>query len=171
MSKELKDIHKFVDFARKDLKLTSLPNISFVGHEEDKKNAFGHSIGNDITIRIADRHPIDIMRTIAHELIHYKQHSQGKKSEQMKEDEANALAGRVMRNFDTTHPEVFKDKPVKEDIASTVPANAMGASSSTHGTGGIDTFDPLLIGKTLKRKKLSDIIGPSAMRKDKRRDK
>ena len=55
-------------------------------------------------------------------------------------------------------------KPVKEDgeFVSNVPANAMGGSSSTAGTGGIDTFDPLLKkGKKLRnmitRKTLSDL--------------
>lgn len=44
---------------------------------------------------------------------------------------------------------------IKEDAyASNVPANAIGTSSSTAGTGGIDTYDPLLkIRKMLKRKK------------------
>lgn len=174
MSKQLKHLNKFIDFAKKELKLPSLPNIHFAGSEENKKDAFGHSQGNDITIRINDRHPIDVMRTIAHELTHYHQNLKKEKGEQFREDEANALAGRIMRKFDTSHPEVFKDEEIDdlgEEMASTVPANAMGASSSTHGTGGIDIYDPLMhAGKTIKRKKLKDIIGPSAMRKDKRRD-
>ena len=45
---------------------------------------------------------------------------------------------------------------VKEDIgvattASAVPTNAMGQSSSTAGTGGVDTYDPLLTKKKLRR--------------------
>jgi hypothetical protein len=44
---------------------------------------------------------------------------------------------------------------IKEDgEGGGVPANAMGASSSTAGTGGIDTFDPLL----QKKKKLRNIV-------------
>ena len=44
---------------------------------------------------------------------------------------------------------------MKEDAyASTTPVNAMGTSSSTAGTGGVDTYDPLLkVRKMLKRKK------------------
>jgi hypothetical protein len=34
---------------------------------------------------------------------------------------------------------------------SAVPANAMGASSSSPGTGGIDLYDPLLFNKVLSR--------------------
>jgi hypothetical protein len=42
---------------------------------------------------------------------------------------------------------------LKED--GEVAANAMGNSSSTAGTGGIDTFDPLL---KKPKKKLRDIL-------------
>ena len=41
-------------------------------------------------------------------------------------------------------------------MESSIPVNFMGASSSTAGSGGIDTFDPKL--KLNKGKKLRDII-------------
>jgi hypothetical protein len=45
---------------------------------------------------------------------------------------------------------------INEDgTASAVPVNAMGGSSSTAGTGGIDTYDPLL---SKPKKKLRSII-------------
>jgi hypothetical protein len=44
---------------------------------------------------------------------------------------------------------------LKEDMGATaVPVNNMGTSSSTAGTGGIDTYDPLL----KRKKKLREII-------------
>lgn len=43
----------------------------------------------------------------------------------------------------------FKELVTENGVA----ANCMGASSSTPGTGAIDTFDPLLKKKPLKRKK------------------
>ena len=54
-------------------------------------------------------------------------------------------------------------KEIQEDGAgamvagtpSAVPVNSMGSSSSTAGTGGIDTFDPLL---QKNKKKLRSII-------------
>lgn len=49
-----------------------------------------------------------------------------------------------------------------DETESAVPANAMGGSSAIAGTGGIDTFDPLLVGmmkrKDNKPKKLRDIL-------------
>lgn len=48
---------------------------------------------------------------------------------------------------------------VKEDaMVSNVPVNAMGASSSTAGSGGVDTYDPLLKLRDGKKKKLRDIL-------------
>jgi hypothetical protein len=53
---------------------------------------------------------------------------------------------------------------ITEDAtASAIPANVMGTSSSTPGTGAIDTYDPLLKKKknlrsiVLKRKTLQDL--------------
>ena len=108
MQSVIKELQNFVKFAAKELSLSQLPKIHFVGAKENCKNAFGHSIGTDIFIRITERHPIDIMRTIAHELIHVKQAQMGKHGEQFKEDEANAIAGRIMRKYDTTYPNAFK---------------------------------------------------------------
>ena len=42
------------------------------------------------------------------------------------------------------------------ETESGVPANAMGGSSSTAGTGGVDTYDPLL--QAPKKKKLRSIV-------------
>lgn len=175
MSIQVEHLKMFIKFAAKELHLSSFPKIHFVGSSENAKCAFGHSIGKDITIRISERHPIDIMRTIAHELIHYKQNvNKAKNKEQFKEDQANAMAGRIMRKFDTTYPKVFKDKPIPahlKETESAVPANSMGASSSTHGTGGIDTYDPLLTAKVLKRKSLKDIIGQKILLKNIKKEK
>lgn len=43
-----------------------------------------------------------------------------------------------------------------EAMSSTIPGNFMGASSSTAGTGGIDTFDPILI--SLVRRSMPNLI-------------
>lgn len=160
MSVSMDHLNMFVDFAAKELGIEKLPKIHFVGDSENKNQAFGHTNTKDVYVRITERHPIDIMRTIAHELMHCKQ-KEG--NIQYKEDEANKMAGRIMRKFDTTHPDVFKDKAIKANMmeddgggmtTSALPANRMGFSSSTPGTGGIDTYDPLLKKKSkpIKRK-------------------
>jgi hypothetical protein len=49
---------------------------------------------------------------------------------------------------------------IKEDGIAPAPVNAMGGSSSTAGTGGIDTFDPLM----KKPKKLRDILSRKTLK-------
>jgi hypothetical protein len=151
------DVKKFVNFAAKHLGLTSLPKINFVGSSENSKNAFGHFLGTrrgtSITVRITGRHPIDVMRTLAHELIHYKQRVSGvRASEQMKEDEANALAGRIMREYDTTNPKAFKDQPImKEEMG----VAAMGGAVNNIGDKQIAMIDPLLM---KSKKKMTEVL-------------
>jgi hypothetical protein len=146
MSASLKYVKDFIRFAVKHIGLTTVPTIYLVGSSENKHNAFGHFLGtrkgSSITVRITERHPIDIMRTIAHELIHQHQTNRGfAKSEQMREDEANALAGRIMREYSNAYPHVFKAKPIgniREDGA------AMSTGAGISGSAGDpDPSNPL----------------------------
>ena len=158
-------LRHFIKFAANQLGLEKIPVVHFVGHEEDKHNAFGHfhHADNVIKVRAIDRHPLDVMRTVAHEMAHYKWRMMGKVGTNIpggeSENYAHAKAGEVMRKYDNAFPSEFKDKPIKEDGVGAVPANAMGGSSSTPATGGIDTFDPLVKGlrNVVRRKSLRDI--------------
>jgi hypothetical protein len=52
------------------------------------------------------------------------------------------------------------------ETESGAPANSMGSSSSIAGSGGIDTFDPLLKVGMLKRKKpLGSIVKTKSIRR------
>jgi hypothetical protein len=160
---DTKELKRFIQYAAKQLGLKKIPDIHFVGHEEDKNKAFGHFQHSDdaIKVRTVDRHPLDVMRTIAHEMSHYKWRLEGEIGDNVpggkSENYAHARAGEIMRNYDNSHPNMFKDKPIKEDGAfAGVATNAMGDSSSKAGTGAIDTVDKFLGNK--KKKKLSEII-------------
>ena len=135
MQGAIKELQNFVKFAAKELSLSKLPKIHFVGSTENSKSAFGHSVGSDIFIRVTDRHPIDIMRTIAHELIHVKQTQMGKHGEQFKEDEANAIAGRIMRKYDTSYPSAFKMRATSSNLKET--ESAIPASFKMNWTSAI----------------------------------
>lgn len=169
MTKSLKDVQHFIKFAADKLGIDQVPNIKFLAHEHDKKHSFGAYTPKDnhIVVRTLDRHPLDVMRTIAHELVHHKWKLEGKKADRTtgsaSENDANAKAGEIMRDYDDEHPNVFKDKPIQEsDGLGPSPVNSMGSSSSSPMTGGIDTFDPLLNPKKklrniVKRKTLEDL--------------
>lgn len=114
-------LEKFVPIVMDVLKLDKFPEIKFIAHNiMDDYPTFGqYENGNKIiTLNIKNRHPLDILRTLAHELAHYKQdiddrigpHSGETGSDE--ENEAHAIAGIVMRNFNQAHPEYFKSSPM-----------------------------------------------------------
>lgn len=77
-----KEIHSLCDFAQQRLGFDKPPSI-FLNH--DKRNA-GNTLGKtgyydpntmEIHVFATDRHPKDILRSIAHELVHHNQHMNG----------------------------------------------------------------------------------------------
>ena len=161
----LNSVKHFVDFAVKELNLTSLPPMEFDDHKIDTKKTFGifDEKNSKIKVRIKDRHPIDIMRTIAHELTHFKQKISHEKADSgKKEDEANAIAGRVMRKYDEKHGPVFKLHSISEEGIAPAATNTVGGIA---GSG--DPRQPINQREPgVKKKKLRQII-PMAMFKRK----
>ena len=116
----------FLKFAVKQLKLTQLPKIKFQKkHSASNPTTFGYfdPETDHIVIVLDGRHPMDIMRTLAHELVHYKQrlknklHNDSGETGSEHENEANAAAGILMRDFGKQHAEYFaveEDQQVNE---------------------------------------------------------
>ena len=108
----------FIRFAAKHLELNSLPEFDFVfdnGRSIEQRSFGGYAPGHEhITITVKNRHIMDVCRTLAHELVHY---SQDLKKELENEDagatgspqenEANAEAAVIMRNFGKAFPDMF----------------------------------------------------------------
>jgi len=82
-----------------------------------KKKAFGMMNDKLIYVSIINRHPLDILRTFAHEVVHYKQVMDGKNMSStagsMIENQANAKAGELMRKYGQLHPELFDLMPIR----------------------------------------------------------
>jgi hypothetical protein len=116
LNKEL--VKEFMKHVMAELKLDSLPNIKLSNKSEDavsRKSWGGYSTGDQsIEIVIAKRHPADIFRTLAHELVHYKQDITGRlkagdgKTGSNVENEANSRAAIIMRNFAQAKPSLFE---------------------------------------------------------------
>lgn len=119
--KQFEDIvQKFLPFAKEFLKLKKLPEIHFVEKPSFAKRigAFGQISDNRIVIDVKDRQPMDILRTVAHELVHYNQHQKGTMGHgtagSPTENEANKLAGTLIRKFGETHSRYFELSAVME---------------------------------------------------------
>ena len=115
-----KVVHTFLPFAKKELNIKELPKIHFVDDPKFAKRivAFGQIKDNRIVIDIQGRQTMDILRTVAHELTHYRQHKSGKNGSghagAPTENEANKLAGTIVRKFGEKHSNLFTLPSVNE---------------------------------------------------------
>lgn len=117
----LKILSKFIQFTQNKLELSKLPKINFItGSDQSVKNSsFGGYGNHQINISISNRHINDICRTLAHELVHYKQdinneldHNSGNDGSPA-ENEANARAAVIMREWGKTYPKLFAQMAVE----------------------------------------------------------
>jgi hypothetical protein len=114
------DLHtvgnKFVQFCKEKLSIHKLPKIRLVktiGASEHP--TFGTFDPNTNTVSVAyqDRHTMDVLRTLGHELVHHKQREEdriqpgdGETGSEI-ENEANAQAGVLMRDFADQNADLF----------------------------------------------------------------
>ena len=111
---------------KSELKLERLPKINWLIDREfnNKYHSFGSFVPHEdvVNVTLIGRHPIDIMRTLAHELVHYRQMLDGRikpdsgETGSEIENEAHAIAGVIMRKFDHMHPEAFELNPLMEHV-------------------------------------------------------
>jgi hypothetical protein len=115
----------FIRFAAKDLELDSLPKFDFVfdSKESMKNRSFGgYAPGHEhITITVKNRHIMDVCRTLAHELVHYSQDLKNELEDDdagttgsPQENEANARAAVIMRNWGKLHPDYFSKESIEQ---------------------------------------------------------
>jgi Zn-dependent peptidase ImmA (M78 family) len=105
-----KQIMSFVKFVKDYLDLDSLPEIVVINDPQFSINnkTFGcFDLENDIIkIQVANRHPLDVFRTLSHEMVHYKQKISGNEmsgeTSSNCENEANSVAGEIMRHYTKT---------------------------------------------------------------------
>ena len=111
----------FLPVAMKELDVDQLPKIKLVFNVPDTEQPTFGKFENDknlIWLAIENRHPLDIVRTLAHELVHYKQHILGHLGPHSgdtgspEENEAHAVAGVIMRHFNKANPQYFEQIPI-----------------------------------------------------------
>ena len=125
---EKRDTYKilldFVRFAAEDLELTSLPKFDFAFDSKrsvEHKSFGGYAPGAEhITVTVKNRHINDVLRTLAHELVHFKQDLDDELGDENagatgspQENEANARAAVIMRNWGKKHPDYFDKEAIE----------------------------------------------------------
>jgi Zn-dependent peptidase ImmA (M78 family) len=105
-------VKDFANFVKDYLELSSLPEIIVIDDpnfsKENKTFACFNLANDQIKIQVAQRHPLDVYRSLAHELVHYHQKCNGQEMNGETgsdcENEANAMAGEILRNYTRTIP-------------------------------------------------------------------
>lgn len=107
----------FLRFSCKNLDIDTLPEIKIITKHisNTESNSFAaYSPTNEmIMLYVKNRHILDILRSLCHELVHYKQDINGVLTDESgktgsdHENEANAKAGQIMRLYGKQHPELF----------------------------------------------------------------
>jgi hypothetical protein len=103
-------IKEFVKFCFKKLNLKDKPRIRLTDKVETTALGYFVPDTNTIVVVIKGRHQMDIMRTLAHELVHLKQSETREldgSTGSPDENEANAMAGVLLRVWGKLHPEYF----------------------------------------------------------------
>lgn len=139
-------LKKFVAFAARQLGIQTLPRMQFQRDPKWSKrnNTFGRyrPENNTLTVSLVDRHPLDIMRTIAHELTHHWQNEQqpmpsnAGQTGSRHENQANARAGVIMRKWSDLHPDLFQSQ-IQESLRGQL--GAVAAAACVAGTPGCAT--------------------------------
>jgi hypothetical protein len=112
-------IQEFIKFACKNLEIQKVPRnltLSYDTNAARKKRSFGYFDPNNskIWVYVGNRNMGDILRTLAHELVHHKQNLDGRISYESGktgsdiENEANAKAGILLRDFGKQHEEIYQ---------------------------------------------------------------
>ena len=112
---------KFLPLAMEVLEVDSLPKMHFAPElNTGDQPSFGMYVPDEniLAVALANRHPVDILRTVAHELVHFKQNMNGEltpdsgETGSPHENQAHEIAGVIMRNFNKRYPEYLKSKPL-----------------------------------------------------------
>jgi len=110
-------INEFIVFCIKELKLQRPINCKVrltTNKKETDTYAHFDPNNNKIVVYIGDRGIADSLRSLSHEIIHMSQRQQGKlkpnsgETGSSEENEANAKAGVLMRNFGKIRPEIYR---------------------------------------------------------------
>ena len=111
-------ITEFVKFVRKQLQLEKCPTIVLQNGRGELKTTASYDYSKEnkiVRVNSKNRAIVDIMRSIAHEMVHHKQFEQGRLKVKPPdiggeiEDEANAKAGQYIKMFSKMDETIYDE--------------------------------------------------------------
>jgi hypothetical protein len=125
LSDEKQHLEKFVDFVKKELNIENDVNIRYQTDKDGIKTTavYKYQDGGDeefeqseVRVYTKERALQDIMRSVAHELVHHQQNERGELKGKISnvggpiEDEANAVAGELLKKYGIDHREIYGEE-------------------------------------------------------------
>ena len=111
------DVSDFVNFTKDFLGIDDNVKVelAFEKTPDLRTTAYYNNGDRRVKVYVKDRAKIDVMRSIAHELVHHKQNIDGRFDNAEDpgadgsefENEANAVAGLIIRKWGRIHPEIY----------------------------------------------------------------
>lgn len=131
MSRKEFDGHlkSFIDFTCDKLGIQERPKLKYKEPSEqgEQPSFAAYSPSNkEVIVMTKNRHPMDVFRSVAHELVHHKQNEDGRIGKDVAregatgsdiENEANSRAGELMRWYGKANPQCFNMSYVTEQKA------------------------------------------------------
>lgn len=123
-SSEKKTIDDFVEFVKKELGINNEVDIQLQNNKDGIKTTAVYKYQDEgdedfeqshIKVFALGRALVDVLRSIAHELVHHKQNEDGELKGKHSnvggpiEDEANAVAGEMIKAYGLEHPEIYPE--------------------------------------------------------------
>lgn len=107
-------IVKFLKFVNDELSLNQPFNVKLVTQRDEDLKTYAYYDPNNGLIKVycKNRGMADVLRSIAHELIHHHQNQSGKLDQPTQdiggqvEDEANSVAGQLVKKFGYANPKL-----------------------------------------------------------------
>ena len=132
-------VQEFIQHTATELGIDPMPEIHL--HTDPEWSTNNHSFGrydphsHTLNVSMPNRHILDVLRTVAHELVHCSQNQQhgglpddaGETGSRW-ENDANARAGIIMRDWANSHPEHFELPALGEGASGYIPKNKREAA-------------------------------------------
>jgi hypothetical protein len=150
-SSEKKTIDDFVEFVKKELGIKNEVDVQLQNNKDGIKTTAVYKYQDEgdedfeqseIRVFALGRALVDVLRSIAHEMVHHHQNEEGELKGKHSnvggpiEDEANAVAGEMIKAYGLEHPEIYPEgvetEMGEQEEGGDTGGNGGGDSSATN---------------------------------------
>ena len=150
-SSEKKTIDDFVEFVKKELGIENEVDVILQNNKDGIRTTAVYKYQDEgdedfeqshIKVFALGRALVDVLRSIAHELVHHKQNEDGELKGKHSnvggpiEDEANAVAGKMIKAYGLEHPEIYP-----EGIETEMGEQEEGGGDSSSTNANVSTWE------------------------------